>query len=855
MVLRALFAVLLVSWVSVAEEEAKWEWAGWGGGGYYYSAVFHPTRDGVIYLGGDVAGVYKSEDHGQSWRLINRGLADYGVFSLAVDRTAPDTVYAATAGGLCKSTDGGAQWRLLPNTGRKGLRITGEKNRSIRSIAVDPTDGQIVYAASPAGKVYKSTDGGETWQAVYEKADPDERANAVRVQFGKVNSEWCGGFWLPLAFPKELADCSGFGLTFKADGTLTRETYLTLKTSDGKAYRSRNLRDLFGQKEWGDVVLANADFGFDSDYAKKHPEETYAGVSWSTVNRLDLACIGPLMNEAPVAWFSRLYFTAADGTPQVVKEFAKNTTLPKYGNIRTGSLQGGPVYSVAVADQDAALVVAATDDAGVIVSRDGGATWTEAGTPAKASSVAVAASNPSILYGTFFKSGVWTSTDRGATWRDVSAGLPKDCSLTEVAVSPADPQTIYVIGAVGWNGAFFLSRDGGTTWTRINQLKPDTLANPTMPEETKGTVTMSTPKNVAVNPQNPQELYVAANWRPWYSQDGGKTWSERVQGADISCVYDLRFLNGRTFAAVMDEGVLVSEDDGRQWHALWPGRYDPQLSGHNWRLAVSGEKGQEHIVATCSPWDTSHPGRVVISDDGGKTYSRSGEGLPAKVPTANTMWGTGYPRALAADPRDPNTLYLGIDGDPSSGKEGGGVFKSADGGKTWQALPAQPGSRRMFLGLAVDPTDSQRLFWGACGNGGGLYRSNDGGASWQRVFQKDQWIFNVHVAADGTVYCPGKNLWRSTDHGETWRAITKLPDSSRLIVAVETDPADPNRLWFATTCWSGTADGGVYETTDGGKTWHEITGDLPYRKPLVLRYNPATHELWSAGVCLYKVRR
>jgi len=51
------------------------------------------------------------------------------------------------------------------------------------------------------------------------------------------------------------------------------------------------------------------------------------------------------------------------------------------------------------------------------------------------------------------------------------------------------------------------------------------------------------------------------------------------------------------------------------------------------------------------------------------------------------------------------------------------------------------------------------------------------------------------------------------------------------------------------------AMGGVYETTDGGAFWQEITGDLPYRKPLVLRYNPATHELWAAGVCLYKVRR
>src|SRR5262249_44428454 len=72
-----------------------WEPAGWGGGGRYCAAVFHPTRNGVIYMSGDVAGVYKTEDHGKNWRQINNGLADYGVYSLAVDRTKPETVYAA----------------------------------------------------------------------------------------------------------------------------------------------------------------------------------------------------------------------------------------------------------------------------------------------------------------------------------------------------------------------------------------------------------------------------------------------------------------------------------------------------------------------------------------------------------------------------------------------------------------------------------------------------------------------------------------------------------------------------------------------------------------------------------------
>ncbi len=82
-----------------------------------------------------------------------------GLF-LAVDRSNPDTVYAATEGGLCKSTDAGETWVTLPRTDKSDLRITGEKNKSIHSVAVDPSNGSNVYATSPLGKVYKSTDGG-----------------------------------------------------------------------------------------------------------------------------------------------------------------------------------------------------------------------------------------------------------------------------------------------------------------------------------------------------------------------------------------------------------------------------------------------------------------------------------------------------------------------------------------------------------------------------------------------------------------------------------------------------------------------------------------------------------------------
>lgn len=858
--------------ITSATAAESWTPCGWGGGGFYYAAAFHPTKEGVIYMGGDVNGVYKSEDHGQNWRIINQGLANYGVFSLAVDRVNPETVYAATESGLCKSTDGGEHWQLLPQTGRKELRLTGEKGKSIRCVAVDPTDGNVVYAASPSGKVFKSTDGGQAWKSVYEKKVDDEDAGLLRIQFGKVSQDWHGGIWMPLAFPKGVAsaDCVGFGLTFKGDGKPPRDCFLSLKTTSGATYRSRNLRDLFTDTQRRDVVFKAADFSLDPDFAKKQPELAKAlpaTPDWATVNRMDLACVGPLMNDMSVARLGRVFFALTrthDGTASAEKptlwpvwEFAKTKTVAVYANARAGgSASTGTIYSVAVAAGKPSLVLAATESSGLILSADAGGTWRELTTPKKASSVAVAATDEKIIYAAFHSDGIWKSTDLGQTWTQCSQGLPNKVSIVEVAVSPANPLDVYAIGNVGWNGSFFHSRDGGATWTESSQVGMDEAVNPTLPEEASAakTTRLSHPTNLAISPRNPKKLFISANWRPCLSEDAGRTWAERVRGADITCATDIRFHGGRVFVTAMDEGTLVSADNGGTWRQLWPRKWSDQLSGHNWRLGITGEPGAERIIATASPWNSAYANRVILSEDGGKTHQGITAGLPQHVPFANTMWGRSYARALALDPQNPRVAYLGIDGDPEGGKSGGGIFKTEDGGRTWKQLANQPRSRRMFFGLAVDPTDSRRLYWGACGANGGVHRSEDGGETWQSVFTGDYWVFNLHVTADGTVYCPGKNLWRSTDHGKTWKQLTKRT-GDHVIVGLETDPRDPKTLWCSATTWDNDAEGGVFKTSDGGTTWREVTGNLPYRKPMVLRFNPATEELWAGGVGLYKLKQ
>ncbi|MDF3128470.1 hypothetical protein P0Y35_04620 [Kiritimatiellaeota bacterium B1221] len=863
---------LLMARVASADSEPgppQWEQTGWGGGGYFYAAAFHPSREGVIYLAGDVAGVYKTEDYGRNWRMINKGLVNYGVFSLAVDPSNPDTVFAVTDGGLCKSTDAGEHWVFLSQTGPNELNMRSKKKKTIRSVAVDPSDGNIVYASTPYGQVFKSIDGGESWTEKYRTPVAGVDEGRLRLQYGKADGNYYAGMWTNFSIPENVQPehAVGFGMNFKGDGSSAPKSFSIFIKGKGFSYKSRNLNELFADEQVRDVVLRAADFSVDPEFAKKHPEAAAAlpaSPDWTKITRVDLSCVGNLPQNQHIASLSRYFIATTETTDGkvgseeepllvTVKEFGNKSKPGKYGNLRLGDPTPGAIYTVTVSEKDPSRVMAATHEHGLILSKDRGETWEALSTPAPASGVVFDPQDPDVVYGTFFSQGLWKSTDAGQTWSRSTEGMTDNVSLLEVAVSPENSQDVFAIGATGWIGVFFRSSDAGKTWMNSSETKVDYVANPTLPQSGE-VVDMSVITNISIDPSNPKNLFVSGNWRCSFSEDGGVTWEERVKGADISCVTDIQFVGEKTYVTAMDEGTLVSSDNGKTWKQLWPLKYEKNLSGHNWRVRVNRIDGVDRILSTVSPWDGKMPQSVVVSEDGGESFKVTNEGLPDYRISANTMWGRGYPRALAVDPHDPQIVYMGIDGDATKGKTGGGLFKSTDGGHSWEQLENQPGSRRMYYGLAVDPTDSQRIYWAGFGKKGGIYRSEDGGESWQRVFSKDAYLFNLMTTADGTVYAGGKQLYRSKDQGKSWQTVTKIKEK-RSVVGIEVHPEDPDTIWISANVWSGDAKGFILKTADGGKTWEDITGDIPFNHPQILRFNPATQELWAGYVGLYKIKQ
>jgi len=851
-----------------------WQQVGWGGGAFYFTASWHPTDGNVVYLGSDCAGAYRSDDKGLHWRFANNGAAGYAVYSSAVSPAAPDQIYLMTTDGMSYSADRGQHWKALPETAPGKLDITPDRFATVRGVAIDPQQANVVYAGAHTGKLYKSIDTGMTWNELtyraalpsvagsmfsgagalnmtYDAATPGpESYGRVSVFYGAKAKDWSSykrltaHFRLPKGAPAAL------------QGQLVVQSGDAWKWQEGEWAEAK-------PNGWAEVSIDLTKVADAQSVRMVHFQLRSLATTWKGEAQLDAVTLHTDTTDLVIADFENKGDT--DG-------WAANNQAKDALRITAAAQSAGPkatdhIGSVAIAPSEPATIYVANSQLGVFRSDDAGKTWSAlAASPHTVVAVTVSEKDPALVWAACGGAGLFRSTDRGVTWTAIdvsSAGESKNVSFREVALHPAKPNLVYAIASLDWGGYLYHSEDAGTTWSRVNRVKVDLAGNPTLPDDNgsggagDGTSGLSTVTNIAVNPKNADEILIAGNWRNVFSRDGGKTLEERSQGADNTCTTDIQFLDGKVYATAMDEGLLMSDNEGAVWHQLKPLKYDPNTSGHFWRVRATKSGEKINLITTSSAWnsfaDPKLAGKVHVSTDGGKTFTTA-IGLPDYVPAVNCMWGRSHPRALAVDPHDAKIIYVGLDGDaePALNKPGGGIFRSTDGGLTWTRCAGQPGSRRMYYGLVVDPSNSKRLFWSACGTNGGTWRSEDSGATWEHVFSADTWSFNVDIAPSGMVLVAGKDLQRSDDHGATWQQLTHF-NGSATIVGIAIDPQDEKRFWISRTTWDSSTDGQILRTIDGGKNWIDITGDIPFRKPQILRFNDTTGDLWAAGVGIFKI--
>jgi len=504
----------------------SWEWCGWGGGGFFWAAAWDPADANTLYLGGDVLGVYKSTDKGKSWKIINNGLHEYGVYSLAVAKSDPRVVYAMTTDGIARSDNGGDSWKRLPESMNTSKALTISRHSTVRGVAIDPTDAKVVYAGSAKGEVHKSVDGGETWRQVdflsaLKNASADGGTKAARgrgyliMRYASTANEWGphGRVEKHLGDGEDWSAFASLNAKLRAPAGAPRLTAMAVVQSGaGWVWQEGGRVDLVPE-EWVEVSIdltkvANAD-----DVKFVHL------VVWSNGNGFegdigvdDVRLVGtgstgvpPVGNEytggTPVG-------NEYTGVPHVGNEYTGGTPVPPVERVigdfespgntdgwqRTNAADGSyakgvfsslapvplasaPIGSVVIADGDPKLLFVCHRKLGLFRSADGGATWTRPATPANASNVAVSTKNPRIVYGAFAADGIWKSADAGVTWAKVPGEIPAGYPALEVVVDPRDADVAHVILAGNWSGQFGTTRDGGKTFAFSRQWTRDADSN------------------------------------------------------------------------------------------------------------------------------------------------------------------------------------------------------------------------------------------------------------------------------------------------------------------------------------------------------------------------------------------
>ncbi|HMH12933.1 MAG TPA: hypothetical protein VK578_07475 [Edaphobacter sp.] len=654
---------------------------------------------------------------------------------------------------------------------------------TVRFFAFDPVQAHTIYAGTQA--LWRSTDDGESWKLVWPKPSMvrDVRMNSDHADETIISDSNPVGEIVALAIdPTD-------SRTLVAGGVKDGKAAAFISKDSGSTWEQ--VRDLPGapQRIW-----------IDSRSNKKDRDIYIAGKKGVTVRRQG-------------KWEDR----------------------PAPQNVTFTDISAG--FSAA---QEVTLY--ATSDAGIFLSRDGGASWALSslpGTGAKVRAIATSLNHPESAYVSYSN----LQLD-GKTWMGVAR-----------------------------------TRDGGRTWSL--EWKEDKTQGTNIHDAWVSQISVDwgeNPLELGVAEQNPELCYGTDYGRTMITTDGGATWngaySKKVPGGDwASTGLDVTnsygylfdpFDANRRFLPSTDIGLFRSEDNGRSWirsitgvPAKWTNTtywvtFDPAVKGKMWGV-MSGT----HDLPRPKMWRTTsvtkYQGGVCSSVDGGRTWKASNAGMPETAPThilldpsspvgRRTLWVAAMGRGVYKSTDDgatwvlknhgivqnepmawrlaragDGTLYVAIARRSENGSIGtsgdGALYKSTDGGESWTPvkLPAEVNGPN---GLTVDPKDPNRLYlaaWtrstGTHGNGGGIFLSTDGGNSWKNVLDRDQHIYDVTVDPrdPAILYAAGfeSSAWRSDDRGEHW---TRIPGYNfKWGQRVMPDLNDP---------------GMIYISTFGGGVWH-----------------------------------
>ena len=495
---------------------------------------------------------------------------------------------------------------------------------------------------------------------------------------------------------------------------------------------------------------------------------------------------------------------------------------------------------------------------GVYKSTDAGRTWTLMGLEAtgRIGRIVIHPTNPDVVYiaaqghsyGPQPERGVYRSMDGGKTWEQ-RLFVDQNTGAIDIVMHPTNPNLLFAAAwqleirtwgreSGGPGSGIFVSRDAGATWTR--------LRSPGLPTRTVGKI------GLAIARSNPNRMYAlietgdgaVINGQPtepgelWRSDDGGANWRVASYNRNLACrqPYYTR--------------MAVAPDNPDETYYLCATFYKSLDAGATTaNLGQGGSPGGDNHDMWIDPTNAD---RMAIANDGGISISntRGRSWLRVQLPIAQMYH-------VEADTRIPYYVYGNKqDGPsyrgPSNSRTGGaiarGEWHSVAGGESGWATP--------------DPVDPNIIWSSASGSGsvGGIvvrfdertrqgqnvevWPVNTGGHPAADVKYRFIWTAPLHISSHdhNKVYIGSQHVHATTDGGRSWRVISPdltLNDKSKQQISGGLTPdnigVEYGNVVFAIAesraqrdlIWAGTNDGLVHLTRDGGRTWTNVTRNIP----------------------------
>ena len=652
----------------------RWRSIGPNRGGRSIAVGGSPSRPLEYYFGATGGGLWKTTDGGVAWKSVaDKFLKTSSVGAVAVADSNPDVVYVGMGetelrgnviqgDGVYKTTDGGKTWTHV------GLSDT----QTIARIRVHPGNPDLVYVAA-LGKTYatsaergvfRSKDGGKTWERVLFR---DDRTGAVDLSMDPTNPDVLyAGLWEAFRTPHSLSSGGpGGGLFRSADGgttwtELTRNPGLPAGTwgKIGVAVSPADGTRVF-------AIIENEKGGvFASDDA---------GATWTLVN-------SERRLRQRAFYYSRIYADSKDRNTVYVLNtgFYRSTDGGKtYKSIR---VPHGDNHDLWVAPNDPTRMIN-SNDGGANVSVNGGETWTGQAYPtAQFYNVFVTAHVPYHVCGAQQDNSTAcvSSTGTGDELYDVGGG-----ESGYIAPDPRNPDVFYA----GSYGGYLTRYDRRSDTTRTVNPWPD---NPMGFSAKDITERFQWTFPIVFSPIDPQVLY-AGSQRIWKTTNGGQSWtaiSPDLTRHDPSTMgpsggpITLDQTGVETYATVFtiapsrhdintiwagsDDGfVQLTRDGGKTWNNVTP-KGLPEFARVSLIEASPHKPGTAYVAANRYQRNDRAP-YAFRTDDYGQTWTKIVGGLPAGD----------FARAIREDIKRPGLLYLGTET---------GIYVSFNDGAAWQSL-------------------------------------------------------------------------------------------------------------------------------------------------------------------------